>query len=140
MLVTPHFDSVEFDQPAGHGLSALPYPEGWVEDRLRPLCHALEVVRAALGGSPVRVTSGYRSAGYNAAIGGARASQHMRGRAADIKVSGFSAAEIHDRILALYREQAILIGGLGSYPTFTHLDVREGARLARWSGGRTIEG
>jgi len=62
------------------------------EDRARlvALCsHALEPIRALLG-VPLRVTSGYRSPQVNAAIGGARGSQHMLGEAADIVPVGYS--------------------------------------------------
>ena len=61
------------------------------EDRARlvALCsHALEPIRALLG-VPLRVTSGYRSPQVNAAIGGARGSQHMLGEAADIVPVGY---------------------------------------------------
>ncbi len=39
-----------------------------------------------LYGSAIRVNSGYRSYAVNRAVGGARASQHMLGQAADITV------------------------------------------------------
>ena len=37
-----------------------------------------------LWGKPIGVTSGYRSAELNRAVGGAKNSQHLRGEAADI--------------------------------------------------------
>ena len=39
-------------------------------------------------GKPVHITSGYRTAAHNRAVGGAVYSQHQYGRAADIRVSG----------------------------------------------------
>ena len=39
-------------------------------------------------GAPVVITSGYRTAAHNKAVGGAVYSQHQYGRAADIRVSG----------------------------------------------------
>ena len=134
--VTPHFSVEEFDQPARHGLLATPYPPEWVEGRLRPLCEALEALRERLGGRPVRVLSGYRSGAYNRAVGGARASQHLEGRAADVTVRGRSPEEVLAAALALYAEGVARIGGLGLYPGFVHLDVRPG-RLVRWGGSRT---
>lgn len=41
-------------------------------------------------GHPVRITSGYRCAALNKAVGGAADSQHSKGEAADIEVNGQS--------------------------------------------------
>lgn len=131
--LTEHFDVVEWEQPARRGLPAASYPPEWVEERLRPLAEILEVLRAELGGRPIRVISGYRGPAYNAAIGGAEKSQHMEGRAADIMVEGVAPAAVHDVALRLHQEGRIRLGGLGEYPKFTHMDVRPGP-LARWHG------
>lgn len=140
MKVTKHFDSKEFDRPErvrnGKKFPRAPYPEKWIESRLRPLCEALEVLRAELGGKAITVGSGYRDPEYNRAIGGARSSQHMEGRAADITVKDVDAKTVHDTALRLYREGKLKIGGLGEYPGFCHLDVRPSKKLARWRGSR----
>ena len=47
------------------------------------LLAVLELVRA-LRGRPMRIVSGYRSKSTNTAVGGAKNSQHLLGRAADI--------------------------------------------------------
>lgn len=110
-----------------------PYPKGWVVPRLVPLAATFEVIRAALGGQPLRVTSGYRTREYNARIGGAPASQHVEGRALDLQHATLAPAEVAARILALYQSGALpLLGGLGTYPGFTHIDVRPNLSLARW--------
>jgi hypothetical protein len=62
--------------------------------------HVLEPLRVALG-LAVHVDSGFRSAEVNAAVGGEPHSQHLRGEAADIWVSGISAEELARRIVAL---------------------------------------
>jgi hypothetical protein len=67
---------------------------------LRRLMAKLEEIRAALGGRPITVTSGYRSPGVNRGVGGSRNSAHMDGRAADIKVSGLAPREAAQQILA----------------------------------------
>jgi len=133
MKVSEHFDSHEFAQHEGHGLPALDYPVEWIETRLTPLCKALEVIRRACGGAQVKILSGYRSPAYNAAIGGAAKSQHMEGRAADIEVVGVAPERVHALCLDLYHRGDLLIGGLGKYPSFTHVDVRGGA-LVTWQG------
>jgi hypothetical protein len=57
----------------------------------------LERVRA-LFGRPVRVNSAYRSPVVNAAVGGSRQSQHLRGEAVDFVVQGVSVLEAMARL------------------------------------------
>lgn len=55
-------------------------------ERLRQLCvNVLEPVRRRFG--VTRITSGFRSAELNAAVGGVESSQHLCGEAVDIHVS-----------------------------------------------------
>ena len=51
------------------------------------LVQVLQAIRDHFG-VPVVITSGYRTAAHNRAVGGAVYSQHQYGRAADIRVSG----------------------------------------------------
>ena len=76
--------------------------------------------------APVIITSGYRCAAHNAKVGGAPDSQHLVGKAADIAVRGISAETIADYLDDQYPGRY----GIGRYPTWTHIDVRE--REARW--------
>jgi zinc D-Ala-D-Ala carboxypeptidase len=69
-------------------------------------------------GKPIIVVSGYRTPEYNKLIGGAPKSQHMQGKAADIKVTGVSPYEVAKAA------KTIGFNGIGIYPTFTHIDVR----------------
>lgn len=59
-------------------------PSAAIVANLRVLAQGLEHVRAALGGKPIHVSSGYRSEALNRAVGGAGKSAHMLGLAADI--------------------------------------------------------
>ena len=95
------------------------------------LCENLQVLRDHLG-KPIRVISGYRSPKYNRKIGGAKRSQHMLAKAADIKISGMTPAEVKAEIVALIKAGKMKSGGVGLYRTFTHYDVR--GRNARWYG------
>ena len=45
-------------------------------------------------GKPITITSGYRTAAHNAAVGGAKSSQHLLGRAADFYVEGVDVATV----------------------------------------------
>lgn len=95
----------------------------------------LQAVRDHFGRA-VSITSGYRTAAHNAALPHAAPySQHLYGRAADIRVSGVSVDEVADYAESLLPGR----GGIGRYspkagrPTgWVHLDVRSGK--SRWSG------
>lgn len=78
--------------------------------------------------SPVTVNSGCRCETYNARVGGATASQHLRGRALDITVRGVPSYEVRSFAETLIGQR----GGVGGYQTFTHIDSRGSG--ARWSG------
>ena len=86
-------------------------------------------------GKAVTITSGYRTPAHNAAVGGAKSSQHLLGRAADIRVQGISVEDV-----AAYAERLMPDwGGVGRYPVkagratgWVHVDTR--ADRARWRG------
>ena len=84
-------------------------------------------------GKPVTITSGYRTAAHNAAVGGSKSSQHLLGRAADFYVEGVDVAAYAETLLPAR-------GGIGSYPKdaahpkrrtgWVHIDTRAGK--SRW--------
>ena len=57
------------------------------------LVELLEQLRTHFG-KAVTITSGYRTPAHNAKAGGTRFSQHLYGRAADIRVQGASVEEV----------------------------------------------
>jgi len=97
---------------------------------IQELAKNLQVLRDEVK-KPITVTSGYRNAAYNAKIGGAKASQHLTGRAADIKISGMTPKEVAAVIEKLIAAGKMKEGGLGIYRTWIHYDTR--GTKSRWS-------
>jgi hypothetical protein len=68
---------------------------------LRALCTAvLDPLREAIG-SPIKVNSGYRGPALNTHIGGAKKSQHVEGKAADLQVPNKSILELFKTVIRL---------------------------------------
>ncbi len=91
------------------------------------LVNILQKIRTHFGKS-VTITSAYRTPGKNKAVGGTTYSQHLYGRAADIKVNGVSPKKVAAYAETLLKNK----GGIGTYSTFTHIDTR--TTKARWKG------
>ncbi|HEX2236076.1 MAG TPA: D-Ala-D-Ala carboxypeptidase family metallohydrolase [Actinomycetota bacterium] len=127
---TAHFDWSEFTQNRNPACSAQAnayagtFGGGRVAARrakrnVRRLMWRLEAVRAR-GRRPVGVNSGFRSVPYNDCIGGARASQHLFGTAADNRMAAVSN---HRERRFARRSQ---FHGIGCYASLAHnhFDVR----------------
>jgi uncharacterized protein YcbK (DUF882 family) len=100
-------------------------------DNLKELVENLQIIRDHIE-KPMRIISGYRSPKYNTKIGGARKSQHMKAKAADIVVKDLKPAELREIIINLIKEGKIKKGGVGIYRSFVHYDTR--GWNARWKG------
>ncbi|MBE9127503.1 MULTISPECIES: YcbK family protein [unclassified Coleofasciculus] len=69
---------------------------------------------------PFQVNSWYRPPAINRAVGGARYSQHLYGKAVDIQVSGYSGRRLSNAVMSWWP------GGVGIYsnlPKVVHLDI-----------------
>lgn len=93
------------------------------------LIGALQALRELVG-HPLYVTSGVRCRLHNNKVGGAAASKHLLGQAADIQCR-----ECYPRELAKFAEQipTFARGGIGVYSGWVHVDVRTDGP-ARWRG------
>lgn len=120
----PNFNITEFKCKDG-----TPVPDELV-DNCEELMDNLQVLRDHLG-VPISVNSGYRTPTYNSSVGGARNSQHLKAKAADIRAKGYTPKQIHAAIELLISQDRMKEGGLGLYNSFVHYDIR-GIR-ARWN-------
>ena len=95
---TKHFDWSEFTQNRSSSCSAKAnshagtfaggmVPTRRVKRNVKRLMWRLEAVRKKGGSQPIGINSGFRSVAYNDCIGGARASQHLYGTAADNRMA-----------------------------------------------------
>lgn len=94
MRMTEHFTLEELaDSPTAARLGILNHPPAALYPNLLRLSEGLERVRAMVG-EPIIILSGYRCPALNKAIGGAKASAHLNGLAADIRVGGIPATRL----------------------------------------------
>jgi uncharacterized protein YcbK (DUF882 family) len=91
------------------------------------LVNILQKIRNHFGKS-VTITSAYRTPTKNKAVGGETYSQHLYGKAADIKVSGVTPKKVAAYANTILPNK----GGIGTYKSFVHVDVR--ATKSRWNG------
>jgi len=88
----------------------------------------------------VTLISGYRSPEHNARVGGAKKSQHLLGKAVDLRFAIVGdktprhelLLEVREIIFDLIKTKKITKGGVGIYRSFIHYDIR--GRNARWTG------
>lgn len=93
------------------------------------LAEQLQILRDYLGES-VHINSAYRTPAYNKRIGGKVASQHLQAKAADITVKSKTPKQLSAIIEKLITKGTLKFGGIGVYPGFVHVDIRNGR--ARW--------
>jgi len=79
---------------------------------------------------PFTPTNAYRCPEHNKAVGGVSRSMHLLGLAADLQIPEIEPHEVAGVIETLMDNGEVLMGGVGRYNTFTHMDIR-GSR-ARW--------
>lgn len=127
MKLTNNFTKSEFDCKSGEEMPLE------VLENVKLLAIQLQKIREYVG-KPIRINSAYRSEAHNEAIGGVKTSQHIIGKAADITIDTFTPDEVVSIIENMLTNEMLggfYIGGLGSYNTFTHIDIRD--KKARWN-------
>lgn len=109
MNITPHFSAKELECPCCH-----------VATMDTIFMDKLEKLRVAYG-SPITINSGFRCPKHNKDVGGAPASYHMQGKAADIAVPNKTARY---KLVKLALE--IGFGGIEISSVHLHVDNRPG--------------
>ena len=111
-------------------------PDEWVIENLKKVAeHIFQPLRDGLG-VPIYVSSGYRSPELNRAIGGAKRSQHMEGRALDLDADmfgGVTNADIFNYIKEnLEFDQIVWEFGTEDNPNWVHVSyVYDGPNRCR---------
>ena len=124
MRLTKNFTKREFKSKDG---SKMPIE---VLENVKELALNLQVLRDFLG-EPLRINSAYRSEAHNKAVGGSSRSQHLLGKASDLRVKDLDSDDLYHIIEALISEGKMKEGGLGLYNSFVHYDIR--GTKARWN-------
>lgn len=91
-----------------------------VKRNVRRMMWRLEAVRAKARSNPIGINSGFRSVPYNDCIGGASASQHMYGTAADNRIAGIG----NRRARNLGKNSQVHGIGCYSSSSHNHFDLR----------------
>lgn len=96
-------------------------------DNMHPrVVFMLDALRGLVG-KVLGISSGYRTKAHNKAEGGAPASAHLTGEAADVKWSHLTREE---KVLVIDLARKLGFTGIGIGVTFIHLDTKP--RIASW--------
>ncbi len=109
-----HFERSEFACKCGCGRDTIDHETLYLCEVVRRFCD-----------EPVTVNSGFRCRQHNKEVGGRPNSQHLYGRAADLRVS--DPVKVFNYLCEKYPNQY----GFGLYSTFVHVDTRTG-KAKRW--------
>lgn len=119
--LSPNFWLSEFtDSATAVRLGVENAPDPLASANLFQTAALMEEVRKLLGGKPIIVTSGYRGAALNKAIGGSRVSDHLRGEACDFRCPAYGTPL---QIAAAIAKSGIKFGQLIYEGTWVHISL-----------------
>jgi uncharacterized protein YcbK (DUF882 family) len=114
---TANFSMEEFNSKDGVSVPPMYY------GNIQKVMEQLEVLRRQLGSNSITINSGYRSPEHNENVGGKSSSAHLKGKAVDFTVKGYTPVQVRAALRQLIENGKILDGGIGQYNTFTHYDI-----------------
>ena len=124
----PTWDDIKYFKRSEFKCKCGKYCDGYPAEIDLEMVKVADVIRERIG-KPIIVNSGVRCKQHNANVGGAVASQHLEGKAADLGCpSGSTPAEM----AAIAEELMPNYGGIGVYSWGIHIDPRE--VKSRWNG------
>jgi len=144
LRLSANFTLAEFlvsDTAKARGIDNTPNP--LQQANLYQCALLMEAVRKVLGDRPILISSGFRSVALNAAVGGARKSDHLNGSAIDFCCPAFGTPLEVARAIA--KSDRVIFGQLIHEQTWVHISLptaeRKGELLtARFGrGGTTYE-
>lgn len=120
MYLTKNFSESEFKCKCGKCKEVPNY----LKENLILLCKQLEVIRFYTG--PIIINSGVRCLEHNKKVGGVKDSQHLLGKAADIRVKNMDIVWLWERIMWMKKNEIVKYGYIQLYQKkgFIHIDVR----------------
>lgn len=128
MKLSEHFTLEELtvsETAARKGLDNIPDNDALFD--LKRLAAFLESIRDTVD-KPIKINSAYRAPEVNASVGGSKTSQHCKGQAADIRVTGMTPDQVVQAIIAakLPFDQVIR-----EFDSWTHVSIAPKDKLPR---------
>lgn len=119
--LTPNFKFGEFwSGDVRKGARSIEPPAKYV-NRIIAMAEELQVVRDYIG-SPIIITSAYRTPDWNKRVGGVKNSYHTQGLAVDIKVNGMPP---YDLAVYVAKLTDFMGFGINIKKNFVHCDMRD---------------
>jgi zinc D-Ala-D-Ala carboxypeptidase len=128
-MLTEHFTLEELTDSqtaARKGIPNVPRPASPEHNNLLRLAETLEKVRVILDDRPMLISSGYRAAKVNKAVGGSKHSAHMHGLAVDFSCPGFGTPLAICEALEPHMAELGIDQLIHEFNTWVHLGLRDG--------------
>lgn len=107
-------------------------PNGEQLANIHRLARKMQIVRGMLGHMPITITSGYRSAAVNTAVGGSKTSDHLTGHACDFRARGWTAYAAFEHLKKRMAKSMVQYDQMICYFGHVHISFDPEARMESW--------